>query len=108
MTTLIHTPVTRNFFQVSTDTSQTQSAQTVFEIMSPQDEEYYYSQQNYCVGQTIFSEDVPDDIIERLYNEGGVYDWQSCSDTRTWETYVSEHITINGECVWENFYTYYK
>ena len=106
--TVFYTPITFHHFQKSGDGWQQQSAETIFLHLTEEDEEYYYREQNCCVGDYGIQKRIPKEIFDRLEKEGGKYFWSSTSDTQTWETEVSEHVTINGECVWDNSYTEQK
>ena len=102
---VLHTPITFNYFQRSGDGWQEMSSTTEFVTLSEDDEEYYYSQQNCYVGDFSSQERMPKEIFNLLEKEGGKYEYQSNSDTQTWETKVSEWVLIHNVVVWENHYT---
>lgn len=102
---MLHTPITFNHFQKSGDGWQELSSTTEFVTLSEEDEEYYYNQQNCYVGDFSIQERMPKEIFDLLEKEGGKYEYQSNSDTQTWETEVSEWVRIHNVVVWENHYT---
>jgi hypothetical protein len=98
------TPVTFHELQVVRDGWQILSSTTVFIPLSEEDEIFYSQQPNTTVGESLVGDYVPQEIRRRLSNEGGEYRWVCTSDTQTWETEISESITIDSEIVWRSSY----
>ncbi len=104
-TIILHTPVTFHHFQKSGNGWQGQSSTVEFILLSEEDEEYYSRMQNCYIGDYSIIERMPKEIFYLLEKEGGIYEYQSTSDTQTWKTEVVEVVLIDGKIVWENSYT---